>query len=108
MMNEEFKKRFYQYKNGEMSDREMAAFEEELEKLEVYQELIESEMQDDREWDVGISPEKQKAILSYGKRKSYLRISVLAVISTLMILPLCTLGSYLYYGLGEKKAPAIN
>ncbi len=104
MMNEEFKKRFYQYKNGEMSDREMAAFEEELEKLEVYQELIESEMQDDREWDVGISPEKQKAILSYGKRKSYLRISVLAVISTLMILPLCTLGSYLYYGLGGKES----
>ncbi|KXZ20773.1 anti-sigma factor [Bacillus nakamurai] len=103
-MNEEFKKRFYQYKNGEMSDQEMAAFEEELEKLEVYQELIENEMQDDRQWDVSISPEKQRAILSYGKRKSYLRISVLAVISTLMILPLCTLGSYLYYGLGGKES----
>lgn len=32
-MNEEFKKRFDQYKNGEMSDQEMTAFEEELEKL---------------------------------------------------------------------------
>ena len=57
-MNEEFKS-VLPIQNGEMSDREMA-FEEELEKLEVYQELIESEMQDDREWDVGISPEKQK------------------------------------------------
>ncbi|MHA7765112.1 anti-sigma factor [Bacillus atrophaeus] len=104
MMNEEFKKRFEQYKNGEMSDQEMIAFEEELEKLEVYQELIESEMQDEPQWDATISPEKQKAILSYGKRKSYLRISVLAVISTLIILPLCTLGSYLYYGLGGKQS----
>lgn len=104
MMNEEFKKRFDQYKNGEMSDQEMTAFEEELEKLEVYQELIDSELEDDNDWDVSISPEKQKAILAYGKRKSYLRISVLAVISTLMILPLCTLGSYLYYGMGGKHS----
>ncbi|MEC1732143.1 anti-sigma factor [Bacillus mojavensis] len=104
MMNEEFKKRFDQYKNGEMSDQEMTAFEEELEKLEVYQELIDSELPDDHDWDVDISPEKQKAILAYGKRKSYLRISALAVISTLMILPLCTLGSYLYYGMGGKHS----
>ncbi|MBR0013087.1 anti-sigma factor [Bacillus subtilis] len=104
MMNEEFKKRFDQYKNGEMSDQEMTAFEEELEKLEVYQELIDSELEDDNDWDLSISPEKQKAILAYGKRKSYLRISVLAVISTLMILPLCTLGSYLYYGMGGKHS----
>ncbi len=38
----------------------MTAFEEELEKLEVYLELIDSEPQDDNDWDVSISPEKQK------------------------------------------------
>ncbi len=103
-MNEEFKKRFDQYKNGEMTDQEMTAFEEELEKLEVYQELIDSELEGGNALDASISPEKQKAILAYGKRKSYLRISVLAVISTLMILPFCTLGSYLYYGMGGKHS----
>ena len=33
-----------------------------------------------------------------------MRISTLAVISTLIILPLCTLGSYLYYGLGGHES----
>ncbi|MBU8787899.1 MULTISPECIES: anti-sigma factor [Bacillus] len=98
-MNEDFKKRWEQYKNGELSEAEMIQVEEELEKLEAYQEMLDQEMKDEN-WDLSISPEKQKAILRYGKNKSYLRISTLAVISTLIILPLCTLGSYLYYGLG--------
>lgn len=37
----------------------MTAFEEELEKLEVYLELIDSEPQDDNDWDVSISPENK-------------------------------------------------
>lgn len=86
----------------------MTAFEEELEKLEVYQELIDSELEDDNDWDLSISPEKQKAILAYGKRKSYLRISVLAVISTLMILPLCTLGATSITEWVENTAPAMS
>ena len=65
--------------------------------------MLEQEMKDE-DWDLAISPEKQKAILRYGKNKSYMRISTLAVISTLIILPLCTLGSYLYYGLGGHES----
>ncbi|MFS0655041.1 anti-sigma factor [Bacillus sp. 179-C3.3 HS] len=100
-MNEEFNKRWEKYNNGEMNEEEMTAFEEELEENEkrLSQEL------NDSDWsDFSISPEKQRAILQYGKRKSYLRISVLAVISTLIILPLCTLGSYLYYGVGGAES----
>ncbi|NPC92015.1 anti-sigma factor [Bacillus sp. WMMC1349] len=98
-MSEDFKKRWEKYQNGELSDSEMLEVEKELEKLDEYQEILDHEMQDEN-WDLTISPEKQKAILRYGKNKSYMRISALAVLSTLMILPLCTLGSYLYYGLG--------
>lgn len=102
-MNEVFKARFDKYKNGEMTEEEMLEFESELEKLETYQTLLDQEMFNDRN-EASISPEKQRAILQYGKNKSYLRISVLAVISTLMILPVCTLGSYLYYGLGGNSS----
>lgn len=102
-MNEEFKARFDKYKNGEMTDDEMLKFEAELEKLETYQMLLDQEMAEDRN-EAFISQEKQRAILQYGKNKSYLRISVLAIISTLMILPVCTLGSYLYYGLGGNSS----
>ncbi|EWH23827.1 anti-sigma factor [Bacillus haynesii] len=102
-MNEDFKKRWEKYKNGELSESEMLRVEEELEQLEEYQDMLEQEMKDE-DWDLAISPEKQKAILRYGKNKSYMRISTLAVISTLIILPLCTLGSYLYYGLGGHES----
>ncbi|MGG3622788.1 anti-sigma factor [Bacillus gobiensis] len=102
-MNEEFKARFDKYKNGEMTEEEMVEFEGELEKLETYQMLLDEEMFDDPN-EASISPEKQRAILQYGKNKSYLRISVLAIITTLMILPVCTLGSYLYYGLGGNSS----
>ncbi len=105
MMNEEFNKRWEQYNNGEMNEEEMIAFEEELEENE---KRLSQELNDSDWTDFSISPEKQKAILQYGKRKSYLRISVLAVISTLIILPLCTLGSYLYYGVGGARAKAIT
>lgn len=101
MMNEEFNKRWEKYNNGEMNEEEMIAFEEELEENE---KRLSQELNDSDWTDFSISPEKQKAILQYGKRKSYLRISVLAVISTLIILPLCTLGSYLYYGVGGAES----
>ncbi|MED1738414.1 anti-sigma factor [Bacillus swezeyi] len=102
-MNEDFKKRWEQYKNGELSESEMIKVEEELEQLEEYQDMLDQEMKDEN-WDLTLSPEKQKAILRYGKNKSYMRISALAVLSTLIILPLCTLGSYLYYGLGGHES----
>ncbi|MFN2746857.1 anti-sigma factor [Bacillus sp. z60-18] len=107
-MNEDFKKRWEQYKNGELSEAEMIKVEEELEQLEEYQNMLDQEMKDEN-WDLTLSPEKQKAILRYGKNKSYMRISALAVLSTLIILPLCTLGSYLYYGMGghESKGNAL-
>ena len=79
-MNEDFKKRWEKYKNGELSESEMLRVEEELEQLEEYQDMLEQEMKDE-DWDLAISPEKQKAILRYGKNKSYMRISTLAVIS---------------------------
>ncbi|MDI5790557.1 sigma factor regulator N-terminal domain-containing protein [Bacillus licheniformis] len=80
----------------------MLRVEEELEQLEEYQDMLEQEMKDE-DWDLAISPEKQKRF-KIRKNKSYMRISTLAVISTLIILPLCTLGSYLYYGLGGHES----
>lgn len=80
-MNEEFNKRWEQYNNGEMNEEEMMAFEEELEENE---KRLSQELNDSDWTDFSISPEKQKAILQYGKES--LIYVFLYLLSSLLLL----------------------
>ncbi|TCZ80074.1 hypothetical protein E0485_04245 [Paenibacillus albiflavus] len=83
-MSEDFKNKLNRYTEGQMSDEEKLAMEQELEKLEIYQQYIDTQLGGEQQQTSSSSNKKESAIIRKGKWKARLH-SAMTVISLLII-----------------------
>ncbi|MCM3111337.1 anti-sigma factor [Lederbergia lenta] len=97
-MSDEFKRKLEAYEHGHLEGRELAEFEEELEKLEQFQEHLEG---DNLEYQIPISGEKQKKILRKSKWKARLQTAMVAVGIFIIVMIVSTIFTAVYYSWGN-------
>jgi hypothetical protein len=101
MDSNDFKERFKRYQHGKVTDEEEKLVENELEKLDEYQNFLDAEFEEGFE-KFGLDVER--AILRRSKFTAYLRTGLTAIIATLLILPsLNLLIGYYYYSGGKNS-----
>ncbi|MDQ0231796.1 anti-sigma factor [Metabacillus malikii] len=97
-MNEEFKRKLKAYENGELSGSELEEFEKELEKLEIYQEILEGE---ESEAKPTIKEEKQKMILKRSKWMARLQTSITVLGLIFLFTIVTSVLTAVYYSWGK-------
>ncbi|HLR75305.1 MAG TPA: anti sigma factor C-terminal domain-containing protein [Virgibacillus sp.] len=110
-MNEKWKRKLKDYYDGNLSDEEVKKIEEELEKLDIYQEYISEELgpthpPDDHTEE--LPPEKVSKILRSSMRNVRFSLVAYVIMILLLIYPLLTLASFAYYGWGGKGNDLID
>ncbi|RIW34023.1 anti-sigma factor [Bacillus salacetis] len=107
-MSEEWRKKLQEYYEGSLSEEEADEVEKELEKLEIYQDIMADEMgAAEPEKDV-LPPEKIGEILKGSVRNA--RFSLIAYVTMILLLiyPFMTMMSYIYYGWGGRANELID
>lgn len=111
-MSEEWKEKLKNYYEGRLSEEEAKQIESDLEKLDVYQEVIAEELDSDNNIDKNRSedlpPEKVSKILKNSIRNARFSLAAYVVMVILLIYPLMTMASYLYYGWDQKAEELID
>ncbi|MGF2614439.1 anti-sigma factor [Rossellomorea vietnamensis] len=106
-MSEEWKKKLKAYYDGNLSEEEADEMEKELEKLDMYQEVISEEVGDETEKE-GLPPEKVSEILKESVRNARFSLISYVTMIILLILPIMTMASYIYYGWGNRANELID
>ncbi|WBX81350.1 MULTISPECIES: anti-sigma factor [Virgibacillus] len=109
-MSTEWKEKLKKYYNGELSEEEALEVEEELDRLDDYQEILGKEIpsvdqENDRE---DIPPEKVQQILNSSIRHAKFSLVAYVVMILLLIYPIMVIASYLYYGVNNKAEELID
>ncbi|WP_153465461.1 anti-sigma factor [Sediminibacillus terrae] len=113
-MTEEWKTKLKKYYQGKLSDEEAKEVEADLEKLDAYQSVIDEELDADEHRDDAALPENDlpdgKAAKMVRSSIRHARFSLIAyvVMIVLLIYPVMTMASYLYYGWGNKANRLID
>jgi len=81
---DEFRKMLEKYRDGDLTAEEEEEIENELEKLDIYQSLLEKEF---TEIHTENDLEPNKKILKQSQNFAYMRIGLVALIITLLLLP---------------------
>lgn len=98
-MSDTFKKKLEAYEHGQLNGDELAEFEEELAKLEQYQEHLEKE--NNMEQQTLISGEKQKKILRKSKWKARMQTAATAIGIFFIFMIVSTICTSIYYSWGS-------
>lgn len=110
MDKKQFEKMIKEYKKGTLSEKENIKFEEELDKFDAYQDYLDDE---DQITDAPHNPITNEAStpnsrlmksLNKGKRKAIFTNAVITLSLILMILPICAVFTFTYYGYGIKDS----
>ncbi|MFD1848571.1 anti-sigma factor [Oceanobacillus bengalensis] len=118
-MSQEWKEKLKKYYAGNLSDEEVKEVEMEIEKLEVYQELLEEELDDETvrsdntvkkkaKVSTDLPPKSIDKILKSGIRNARLSLVAYVIMILLLIYPIMTIVSYIYYGWGGKAEDLID
>ncbi len=105
-MNEEFKKKLKDYKDGKLPENEVNELERELEKLEIYQSVIEEDLQDssqrtDREESDLHDEKRQGMILKRCKWKARIQNALTAIIILFALTVIFSILSNVFYFTGS-------
>ncbi|SEN93993.1 Sigma factor regulator N-terminal [Amphibacillus marinus] len=100
-MSEAFKKKLMEYERGELEGEELALFEEELTKLEQYQEFLEGH--DDQQPAPVMNEKKQRRIIWRGKWKARFQTALSAIGLFIVFTIIATIISGLYYQVGSPN-----
>lgn len=107
-MNEEWKQKLEKYYEGSLSEQEAREIETELEKLDVYQDMIAEELNKSSGDPNDLPPEKITKILRNSIRNARFSLVAYAIMIMLLIFPVMTMVSYLYYGWSGKAGDLID
>ncbi|MBA2176233.1 anti-sigma factor [Halobacillus locisalis] len=107
-MSEEWKQRLKDYYEGNLSDKEAAEVEKELEKLDTYQEVIADELKPPEDTTDELEPDKAGKIIKNSIRNARFSLAAYVTMIILLILPVMMMVSYLYYGWGQKAEDLIQ
>lgn len=111
-MTEDFKRRLEAYERGELSEKELEAFEKELEKLEQFQEVLASDESDEKSELDKPSPtnkqlwkdhDKQRKILRRSKWKARIQTAFYAVALLVALTIVSTILTAIYYEWGTNR-----
>lgn len=99
-MSDDFKRKLEAYEKGELSGVELKAFEQELEKLEQYQEILDTS--DDKDYSIpGTDVNKQRNILRRGKWIARLQTAFIALMMFILLTIVTSIITSIYYGWGS-------
>lgn len=111
-MSEEWKRKLKDYYAGNLSEDEALVVEKDLERYEAYQEVIFDEFkleeQEESERLDTLPPDQVNKIIKNSIRNARFSLTAFVVMIILMIYPLMTMVSYLYYGLNQKAEDLIQ
>src|SRR5690625_343794 len=111
-MTEDFKKRLEAYERGELSGEELELFEKELEKLEQFQEILESDDFDEKtapedrqitNKQLSKNDKKQRKILRRSKWKARIQTAVYAVALLIALTFVSTILTAIFYEWGSNR-----
>lgn len=109
MDKEKFNDLLNKYKKDALSKEEEALFERELDKYEAYQDFLDEESENDIKKTISKSPNNNHMkSLNKGKRKAIISNALMTISLILMILPICTVFSFIYYGYGIADSRGNN
>ncbi len=105
-MNEEFKKKLKDYKDGKLTEDEVNELEKELEKLEIYQSVIDEDLQDsshrtNRENSELQDEKRQGMILRRGKWKARIQNALTAIFILFVLTVITSILSNVFYFTGS-------
>lgn len=108
-MGEEWKRKVQNYYDGNLSEEEAEAIERDLERLESYQEVISEKIdsEEKNQFD-DLSNEKAGKLTRNSIRNARFSLVAYILMILLLIYPIMTMASYLYYGLGGKAEDLIQ
>jgi len=102
-MSEDFKNKLNRYAEGQMSDEEKLAMEQELEKLEIYQSYIDANLGEEQQHTSMTSYKKESLIIRKGKWKARLN-SAMTAISLLIIFSVFSgIVTTIFYTWGDRS-----
>lgn len=109
-MNKDWEQKLTDYYNGDLSEEESVGIEEELEKLDAYQEFIDDKLDtaETSEQVDDLPPAKVNHILKSSIRNSRFLLIGYMMMILLLIYPLITVAGYFYYGIGQKGSNLID
>ncbi|MFD1608520.1 anti-sigma factor [Oceanobacillus luteolus] len=108
MDKEQFNDLLNKYKQNKLSKEEEILFEKELDKYESYQDFLDGESEKDYKKTISNPPSKHMKSLNKGKRKAIISNALMTIAIALMILPICTIFSFVYYGYGIADSRGNN
>lgn len=98
-MSDEFDRKLNAYDRGELTGKELEAFERELDKLEAYQNALENKL--DKNHDSSIHIKKQRKIMTKGKWKARLQTAFTALGIFILFTILSMILTAVYYSWGN-------
>lgn len=109
MDTEKFNDLLTKYKKGNLSKEEENLFESELDKYESYQDFLDDKTKNDiKKTDSNYPNNEHMRSLNRSKRKAIISNALMAMALFLMILPICTIFSFIYYGYGISDSRGNN
>jgi len=110
-MTEDFKRRLKAYERGELEGEELEAFEKELEKLEQFQDMLETDDSDKtsgtndqkNKKSLWKNEQKQRKILRKGKWRARIQTAFYAVVLFIAFTIVASIITSLYYSLGSNR-----
>ncbi|OLO38126.1 hypothetical protein BTR23_12085 [Alkalihalophilus pseudofirmus] len=100
-MTDDFRKKLDDYEKGELRDNELEQFEEELKKLETYQQYLEKNEKPPQASPPTVGDKKQRKILRRSKWKARFQTAVTALLLFLAVLIVTSVLTTLYYTWGN-------
>lgn len=108
-MSEEWKQKLQRYYDGNLSEEEAEEIEKDLEKLNTYQDVISEKLDsEENNQDEDLTPEKVSKILKNSIRNARFSLVAYILMILLLIYPIMTMASYIYFGWGGKAEDLIN
>lgn len=109
MDKEQFNDLLNKYKKNKLTEKEEALFEKELDKYESYQDFLDEESEgDSKDTNSNYPKNVHMKTLNKGKRKAIIFNALMSLALILMILPICTIFSFMYYGYGFADSRGNN
>lgn len=98
MRNEKFKSMLQKFHEGTLDSKEEKSIEEFMEKYDIYNELL-NQVEDEEQDDEIVN----KKVLRRAQQKMFFRNAIVALSLVLVIIPLLTMFSVIYYGVGGES-----
>lgn len=112
-MSKEWKQKIKKYYEGDLSEEESREIESDLEKLDIYQEIISEEIDSSNDTEKkdspdDLPPEKITKILRNSIRNARFSLISYVIMILLLIYPAMIMSSYIYYGIGNRGQDLIQ